>query len=181
MFIIGVCKDSYVIIVYGFDWVKNLIRIGRITCESCHIMNNDVMSYLQKWRRIETVFADSIILWITVYFNYISDTTTNTGMNGDLKGTSCSSSVIHTSGNSGKDGFIALLDMLGFENAQVIHSGVIYIFAFDSNSKINFLTKYIGCEICCHFLELETENCFVITTTVLFFLMGGFELLLFTW
>ena len=28
-----------------------------------HVMNNDVMSYSQKWRHMETVFADSVILW----------------------------------------------------------------------------------------------------------------------
>ena len=49
----------------------------------------------------------------------VLDTTTHASMNGDVKGTSCSSSVIHTAGSSARDGFIALLDMFGFENARV--------------------------------------------------------------
>ena len=44
--------------------LTKLIGIRTITCESRQ--GNDVMSYSQKWRHIETVFARSIILWIIV-------------------------------------------------------------------------------------------------------------------
>ena len=40
--------------------------IGIIESLSNHVMNNDDMSYSQKWRHIESVFADSIVLWITI-------------------------------------------------------------------------------------------------------------------
>ena len=58
---VSVCKDSYVIIACGFDWVG--ILWGFTESLANHIMNNYVMSYSQKWRHIE--IADSIILWIT--------------------------------------------------------------------------------------------------------------------
>ena len=59
-----VFKDSHVIITCGFDWVGIWSEFTESLAND--IINNDVMSYSQKRRQIETVFADSIILWITV-------------------------------------------------------------------------------------------------------------------
>ena len=47
----------------------------------------------------------------------VSDT--QGGTNGDLKSTGYGSSLSNNNTNSSRDGFIGLLDMFGFENAQV--------------------------------------------------------------
>ncbi len=67
----------------------------------------------------------------------ISDT--QGGTNGDLKSTSYGSSLSNNTTNSSRDGFIGLLDMFGFENAQVRHSIKLFTCIYMYNNNILFL------------------------------------------
>ena len=49
---VAVCKDSYVIYTCGFNWVR--IWLGFIESLVNHVINNDVMSFSQKWPHTET-------------------------------------------------------------------------------------------------------------------------------
>ena len=47
--------------------IQNLVTLFMILCESCGGHDYDVRIWTsQKWRHIETMFADTIILWISI-------------------------------------------------------------------------------------------------------------------